>query len=155
LIGGGSPRVLATAAREANIVGLNFRSTPEGGADPLDIAAPATAQKVDWIKQAAGERLNDLEISIFVPFVEVTDADPRRAAERILDSWRLADKISINQFLGSPQVLVGSVEQLVETIQVRRERFGITYAVIRDSNEGSAVSIMEAFAPIVARPTGW
>jgi probable F420-dependent oxidoreductase len=153
LIGGGSRRVLAIAAREADIVGLNFRTTPRGDADPSDFSAEATAQKVAWVREAAGERFDELELSVFVGFLAVAD-EPRRAAEQILEAWRLTGKLSVDQLLETPQALVGSVEQIVETLLARRERFGISYIVVRDSDAGSPVSIMETFAPIVARLAG-
>lgn len=154
VIGGGSRRLLTIAARGADVVGLNFRTTAEGDFDPTDFSAEATAQKVEWVKDAAGERFGELELNIYAPFVAVADGDPRRAAEPILEAWGMADTLSVDQFLESPQTLVGSVDRIVETLQARRERFGISYVVVRDSDEGSAVSTMEAFAPIVARLAG-
>src|SRR5262245_26137152 len=37
LVGGGSPRILALAAREADIVGFNIRTTADGAFDPTSI----------------------------------------------------------------------------------------------------------------------
>ena len=45
LLGGGSPRILALAAREADIVGFNIRTTAAGDFDPASILAEPTAQK--------------------------------------------------------------------------------------------------------------
>jgi hypothetical protein len=39
------------------------------------------------------------------------------------------------------------VEQIIEDIQMKRERFGISYFVVFDEH-------MEAFAPVVARLAG-
>jgi len=133
---------------------LNFRTTPEGDWDPADFSAQAMDQKVDWVREAAGERMGELELSVFVPLVAVGGDEPRRAAERLLNEWRVTDRLGVDQVLGTPQALIGSVEGIVETLQARRERFGVSYVVVRDSDAGSPVSIMEAFAPVVARLAG-
>jgi probable F420-dependent oxidoreductase len=154
LVGGGGRRVLTLAAREADIVALNFRTTPEGGWDASDFSAQAVERKVAWVREAAGERRRDLELSAFAAFVEVTEEEPRRVAERILADWRLGDHVSADQLLAWPQALIGSAERIVETLQDRRRRFGISYVVARDSDAGSGSSVMEAFAPVVARLAG-
>ena len=46
------------------------------------------------------------------------------------------------------------IEQIVDTLVARRERFGVSYVVVRDSDAGSPVSVMDTFAPIVARLAG-
>ena len=44
-------------------------------------------------------------------------------------------------------VLVGTVDQIIQDLQMRRERFGISYIVLRES-------VADAFAPVVERLTG-
>jgi probable F420-dependent oxidoreductase len=63
LVGGGGPKLLAFAAREAQIVGLDPRSLPGGGSDPEDITADAIERKVGWIREAAGDRWAELELT--------------------------------------------------------------------------------------------
>ena len=63
LVGGGGPRILALAAREADIVGFGRRSTRFGGFDTDSDTPDATAEKVAWVREAAGERLERLEFS--------------------------------------------------------------------------------------------
>jgi probable F420-dependent oxidoreductase len=154
LIGGGSPRLLSIAAREADIVGINFRTTAEGAYDATDLSAEATAQKVEWVRQAAGERFGDLELSVLIAISAITDGDPRQITEQAIQARRIQGAINVDQVVESPQTLVGSVERIVETLYARRERFGISYVVIRESDLGSGPSFMEAFAPVVARLTG-
>ena len=58
LIGGGGKRVLSYAAREADIVGVNFTLT-EGVVNRAVMttgSAAATAEKMAWIREAAGPR---------------------------------------------------------------------------------------------------
>jgi hypothetical protein len=46
-----------------------------------------------------------------------------------------------------PHTLVGSTEQIAETLIARRERFGIAYVTV-------GVDVLEAFAPVVERLAG-
>jgi probable F420-dependent oxidoreductase len=147
LLGGGGPRTLALAAREADIVGFGSRTTRAGGFDTTSNSPNATAQKVAWVRQAAGERLERLEFSILASFVAVTD-DRVRAAQQSADGWRQAGvDITPNQILESPTTLIGTVDEIVADLQHARERYGFSYIVIGDDH-------IDAFAPIVAQLTG-
>jgi alkanesulfonate monooxygenase SsuD/methylene tetrahydromethanopterin reductase-like flavin-dependent oxidoreductase (luciferase family) len=156
LIGGGSRRIHSIAARHADIVGINFRTTADGMPDFADITAEATAHKVAWVRQAAGERFGDIELSVFAPLIAVTDDDPRQAADRLLQAFGfgLASQLSVERVLASPQALIGSVEHIIEMLQARRQRYGLSYVVIREAGVGSAASHMDALAPVVARLAG-
>ena len=46
-----------------------------------------------------------------------------------------------------PSIFIGSVDQIVDEMQGRRERYGISYYVVRDRS-------LEMVAPIVARLAG-
>lgn len=50
----------------------------------------------------------------------------------------------LDEILGSPYVLVGMMDQLVEGLQSRRERWGISYYTVQEP-------FMDALAPVVAR----
>jgi probable F420-dependent oxidoreductase len=154
VIGGGSPRVLGLAGREADVVALNFRTTADGGWDPADVSPAATARKVAWVRAAAGARFAALELGVFAFLVAVTDADPEHAVGGLLDALRVGDRVSAAAALASPAVLVGSVDRIVAALRAHRERFGISYVVVRDSDAGADGSVIEAFAPVVARLAG-
>ena len=47
----------------------------------------------------------------------------------------------------SPYVLIGTVEEIIEDIEARRERWGISYYAIFEP-------YVDAFAPVVARLAG-
>jgi hypothetical protein len=53
----------------------------------------------------------------------------------------------VDDVLDSPAVLLGTVDEIVETLQERRERYGFSYIYILEP-------VMEAFAPVVARLAG-
>jgi probable F420-dependent oxidoreductase len=146
LIGGGGQRMLSLAAREADIVSVNIKTTPAGGLDFSSLTAEAAAQKVAWVREAAGDRFQALELNLLVPLIAVAN-NQRQAAEQLLRHWGIpAETFSVEQVLESPSALLGSVDQIVETLQARRERYGFSYIVVWQP--------MEQFAPVVARLSG-
>ena len=146
LIGGGSRGILSLAAREADIVGINVRTTPEGHFDLPSISPEATARKVAWVREAAGERFAAPELHMLAPFVAVTD-EPRQAAAEMLQAWGIADGMSVDELMATPHALIGSKEQIVEGLEERRARYGISYVSVFAPDA-------EAFAPIAARLAG-
>ncbi len=142
LIGGGGRRLLSVAARQADIVGLSPRAREDGTLEPSSITAEATARKIGWVREAARDRLGDLEINVYVYAVEETN-DRLGAAERLAPVFGLPAE----EILGSPHALIGSVELMAEQLQERRERDGISYIVV-------ANDLVDALAPVVARLAG-
>jgi hypothetical protein len=140
-VGGGGPKLLAFAAREANIIGIDPRSLPGGGGDPTDITGAAVDRKVGWIRDAAGDRWSELEINIAIwqvdpAFHERTGAPPARVRG-----------ISEEELPLSPHYLVGDTDEIVETFLARRERWGISYITIRAAD-------LEVLSPVVSRLAG-
>lgn len=88
LIGGGSPRILQLAGREADIVSVNI-SNSEGRIGAAGLASTThdqTLEKIDWVKEGAGKRFGSLELEIGLFFLAVTGRSgvcrgsiPRRA----------------------------------------------------------------------------
>ncbi len=144
LIGGGGRRVLRLAAREAQIVGVNF-SLAEGEVNPqvaITGTAEATREKIAWVREAAGARLDEIELNVTV-FVSALTDDREGVAKAIAAGFGLpADEV-----LASPHLLVGTVDQIVEDLQRRREEFGFSYVVFSGD-------VFEAMAPVVARLAG-
>ena len=143
LIGGGGPRMLALAARYADIVAIN----PNLGGGVLgpevgpDITAERYAEKVEWIRKAAGERFATLELNVFCVHVAFGTA--------VAVTEGLGGRLGLtpSQALDSPIALVGTPDQMAETIEARRERFGISRITIGSQH-------IDAFAPVVARLAG-
>jgi probable F420-dependent oxidoreductase len=142
-IGGGGRRVLGIAAREADIVGINATLTAgEVGPEAAASATPAAfAEKVGWVRDAAGERFDQLELQCHCAFVMVVD-DRRAVAEAMAPGFGLTAEA-----LEVPMVLVGTLDELADTVAARREQYGFTYWVVPDE-------AMDAFAPVVARLAG-
>ena len=147
MIGGGGRRILSLAARQADIVGFNMRATPQGWIDPTAVTLQATQEKVEWVRQAAGERLPDLEFSILVSAAIIT-SDREGTAQEIVKDWTSSGvEYTVADVLESPHFIVGEVEQIVEQLYQNREKFGFSYIVIFED-------AMERFAPVVQRLAG-
>ena len=142
IIGGGSRKILSLAAREADIVGITTRALPDGSKDVADMTAVATDRKLAWVREAAGDRFDHIELNTICPTVEIT-ADRRAAAARIAADL----PVTADEVLDSPAVLLGTVDEIAETLGERRERFGFSYIVVLEP-------VMEAFAPVVERLRG-
>jgi probable F420-dependent oxidoreductase len=143
-IGGGGRRMLSIAAREADIVGLTAILKPGGTGFVMgDITASATEQKVEWIRQAAGERFEHLEINSFVFAAKVTD-HREMVAGHIAHGAGLAPE----DILNSPHFLIGSVEQICEDLYHYRERYGISYLSLLGGGSN------DEFTPVIARMSG-
>jgi probable F420-dependent oxidoreductase len=141
LVGGGGPRILAFAAQEAEIVGIDPRSLLEGGSDPDDITGAAVDRKVGWIREAAGARWAELEIN-----VTLWQVDPGFHTRPGPPPPR-ARAISEEELPLSPHYLVGDAGEMTETLLARRERWGISYLAMRPDH-------LEPLTPVIARLAG-
>jgi alkanesulfonate monooxygenase SsuD/methylene tetrahydromethanopterin reductase-like flavin-dependent oxidoreductase (luciferase family) len=146
LIGGGKRRVLSLAGREADIVSILTVSVASGSSedDPRERLAPAVRQKLDWIREGAGERYDQIELSVF-PTLLPTDNPVRRAAELIAErGWT---GVTVDDVLAMPSLLFGSEDEMVDTLIRRRDEYGFSYFIVSDTIAGD-------LAPIVARLAG-
>ena len=144
LIGGGGRRVLTVAGQWADIVGLNFALTKgviDASAGPNG-TAEATEEKIGWVRAAAGDRFDTIELQVRVHLAIVTD-DRKGVAEALAGGFGLTPE----QSLQTPHALAGTVEEIAEDLLERRERFGI-------SSIGVGLDAMDAIAPVVARLAG-
>ena len=145
LVGGNGLSLLTLAAREADIVGLSGITFRGGGAAP-DISGWRVSEidrRTRLIRAVSGDRYEGLELSALVQRVVVTN-DRRKAAEDLASRWM---QLSPEEVLESPYVLIGTVDEIIEDIQARRERWGISYYAIFEP-------YVDAFAPVVARLAG-
>ncbi len=144
IVGGGGRRVLTIAAREADIVSINvdLRAGKAGPESAPNASPEATRTKVSWVKEAAGERFEQLELNTLVGFVMVTD-DRQSLIESIAPTFGLdpADAVHV------PLALVGTLEEIEEELYWRRENYGITYFSISSD-------AFETLAPVVGRLAG-
>ena len=144
LIGGGGKRVLSYAAREADIIGIN--GTMTAGVVGPEALATMTAESVDEkvaiVAAAGAHRLNDIEMNIRTFFVKVTN-DRAATVEGISSMFG----VSADMINASPFALIGSVEECIEQLLERRERWGFSYTIVGGEN-------IDECAPIVAALRG-
>jgi len=118
LIGGGGRRMLTLAAREANIVNVNFdlregrvtRRVARSG------FAAATVEKLGWIKEAAGERFEQIELGAWVFLAQVTED-----RESVAAAFATGYGAEARDVLDMPHFLIGTVEEIVDDLRARRE----------------------------------
>jgi probable F420-dependent oxidoreductase len=130
LVAGSGRRMLELAAREADIIALGL---------PPDSTETTVAERLGWIREAAGDRFADIELNINL--MAVGDQVPRWMAARMGVTARdLAER-------GSVAAVVGSVDQMCEQLVQRRDRLGLSYILVSDE-------FTDLFAPVVERLSG-
>jgi probable F420-dependent oxidoreductase len=138
MIGASGRRMLRLAAQHADIVSLQT----VGGIDQHVDHVDGINRKLTELREFAGERFDRIELNISLDVVERTD-DPNEAADRFA-----AKRTTTREgALASPWALFGTPEQMADTLQERRERFGISYPVIMARD-------LDAFAPVVSKLAG-
>ena len=136
--------MLSLAAREADIVNVNF-DLREGRVNPALVStglAAATDEKLAWMKKAAGDRFDRIEMSATIFFASISE-DRDSVAEAL--AARLG--ASAADLLETPHFLIGTVDQIAESLRERRERYGISYVILPGE-------VTETFAPVVERLSG-
>ena len=145
IVGGGGPKVLAVAAKHAQIVGINaslHRGTPEHPETVRSMTAAATDTKLEHLRDAAGDRFADLEIQTLTGFVHVTD-DRVAIAAGMAAAFDVEPEVALE----TPAALVGTVDEMCADLEARRERWQMSYVVVPEE-------FSDAFAPVVARLAG-
>jgi len=149
-LGGGGKRLLTLAGREAQIIGLAPRIVQgeKPGLDAWSITAAATEEKIGWIREAAGERFDEIELNSYPtggPTVVTDDprAEARRRADRIREQTGV--ELSVEEVLDSPHTFIGSVKDLRHKFVELRERFGISSFLVDD---------LDALSPVVEELAG-
>ncbi len=146
VFGSSAAVVLAIAAREADIVGVN--GTLHAGVIGPDAIATMTrdavVDKVAIVADAARKagRLDHIEMNVRTFFVSVTDDRDGQVAA-------MAAMIGVSEQMisDSPFALIGDVDQICDTLVTRREEYGFSYVIVGGGE-------CDAFAPVVARLAG-
>jgi probable F420-dependent oxidoreductase len=126
VIGGGGPRILEFAAQHADVISVFLTSLRDGGGfEAGELNTEAYAEKIDRVRETAGDR--DIELNVLMQHVEQKED---RGDEEDL-----------------PFGVTGTVEQMAETLLERRERYGISYITVFERHS-------EAFAPIIEKLKG-
>jgi probable F420-dependent oxidoreductase len=130
LVAASGKQMLGLAAREADIIALGV---------PPDASEASVAERIGWIRDAAGERFEKLELNLNL--MAVGNQVPRYVSMQLgLTAEALAQS-------GSVSAVTGSVDAMCDTLLRRRETLGVSYLMVSDE-------LMEAFAPVVERLAG-
>ncbi len=149
LVGGGSPRILAISGRLADIISVSTRASSDGRVDMPNIALAAVENKVRYIREAAGDRFDQIELNMTLRDVRLTN-DRRATARELLNEWASVsallanvDQVSEDDVLDSPHVAIGTVDQIVEQLEMARERWGFNYLEVSSTDAEAVAPLME------------
>jgi probable F420-dependent oxidoreductase len=130
LVAGTGERVLRIAARDADIIGI--AGTRQVPGKPPGTFRLCTAEEADdvvrFARSQAGDRADTVEWNVLVQFVKVTDDRLAVAAEELAKD---PDKtMSAEEYLHSPFILIGTVDEIAAQILRHRDRYGFTYYTV-------------------------
>ena len=143
ILGGGGRKMLTLAAREADIVHINY-DLREGRINPTLVktgTADRTLEKVGWVEQAAADRMDHIELAMSVRLANVTD--DREAFAASVAPGIEADPRDV---LEMPYFLIGTIDEIVEQLEQRRERYGFSYVVLPGSTAEQLHPVVERLA---------
>jgi probable F420-dependent oxidoreductase len=130
LIAGNGKRLLTLAAQQADIIGLT-------GANDAG-AGNSLAERVEFVRAAAGDRFADLELNLAITGVSDSSGKPDLSMTR-----RYAPTLSDEELLALPAVLSGSPRDIADTLRGYRETYGITSVTVQEHHA-------ETFAKVIA-----
>ncbi|MBF6356880.1 LLM class F420-dependent oxidoreductase [Nocardia higoensis] len=147
--GGGGPKMLRLAAKHADIVSVVPMTTKNGKGLLSGITLEKAIEKVNLVREAAGDRFADIELNWAITAVVITD-DREKTAEMALSALErgLAPdlevdvKLTVEELLDSPYVAIGSFEEIAEQIKRVRKLTSMSYVGIYPTQ-------MDAFAPVI------
>jgi probable F420-dependent oxidoreductase len=147
-IGGGGRRTLTLAGREADTVGLAPRILASGRVDAASLTLAAAREKIGWVREAAGDRFESLELNIYPSMWPITVTDDLRGeARRVIDRLRERTGVELteDEVIDSPHLFIGSIDRLVEKFLQLREELGISSVMLGEIDE---------LAPVLERLSG-
>lgn len=144
VLGGGGRKMLSLAGRLGDIVSVANENN--GRSDPAvlgpGIRRAAVEEQIGWVRDAAGERFDRIELNLRVRMAAVgvdREAQARAGADGM--------DCSADDLLGSPFCLLGSEEEVADQLLRTRDELGISYFTVSQRH-------MEQMAPVVARVAG-
>ena len=142
IIGGGGPRMLRFAAREADVVGLLPQFNRKGWPIVAQATSEATADKAALVREAAGARWGSIDLNVLVFHAGLVGRPAGPLASVVHAA--MASAVGL---VGTPYVLHGTAGRIRELLLRRREAWGLNSYTF-------AAGSMEAMAPIVERLSG-
>ncbi|MBJ8346244.1 LLM class F420-dependent oxidoreductase [Antrihabitans sp. YC2-6] len=148
-VGGGGPKMLALAAKHADIISVVPVTTKEGKLLLSGITMEKTVERIDLIRKAAGDRFSSIELNWAITTIVITD-DREKIAEMALQAldkgfppnMEVDVKLGVEDILNSPYIAIGTFEEIADQIRNTRAKTTMSYVGIFPTQ-------MDAFAPII------
>ncbi len=143
LLGGGGRRMLQLAAREADIVHINFNLS-EGRINRKLLGtgvAAATDEKIAWVREGAGERFESIHLGYTVFLASVTDD-----RESVAGTFAPGMGLEAKDVLEMPHYLIGTIAQIEEDVRQRRDRYGFSDVVVPGDWADDLAPVVERLA---------
>jgi probable F420-dependent oxidoreductase len=132
MLSGSGERMIRLGGREADIFSFSVMAGLAPGTAPED----ALARRVRVLREAAGDRIDDVELNLFVAAVGAS------ADEVDLTIIRNASGLEDDQLVRVPGVLIGSPLEIADRLLRYREMFGTSYISVLEPH-------MTAFAEVI------
>ena len=146
VLGGGARRMLTLAGARADVVNVMSSSVGTGTIDhgPAGRSFAAVAERVGWVRDGAGDRFAEIELSLF-PDIVLTDAAPEDAARDLArrDGWHGCSAADV---LDMPSLLIGSHDAVADRLRHLRERLGFSYIVVGEADFAEVVPLVAMLA---------
>lgn len=148
-VGGGGPKMLALAAKHADIISVVPSTTSDGKLKLSGITMDKTRERIDWIREAAGDRFNEIELNWTITMIVITD-DREQTAEMALAALdrgfppniEVDARLTVEEILTSPYIAIGTFEEIADQVRNVRAATSMSYV-------GVFPTQMEAFAPVI------
>ncbi|GAA3707284.1 LLM class F420-dependent oxidoreductase [Gordonia hankookensis] len=148
-VGGGGPKMLALAAKHADIISVAPSTTRDGKMKLSDMTIERTAERVDRIRETAGDRFDEIELNWTIAVIVITD-DREATAEMALKALEQGyppnierdTEFTVADVLHSPYLAMGTFEEIADQIREVRRRTSMSYV-------GVFPTQMDAFAPVI------
>jgi len=138
LVAGRGDRLVRVAAEYADTVALAGVPVP-ADIDSDKVGETALARRVEFVREAAGDRFGDIEVGLTVQGVDVEGG----GATDLSVASRFNPALSEAQLRYLPGVLHGSVAGIADTLRQYREEHSVTHFTVPTSQ-------LDAFAPVIA-----
>jgi len=132
MIAGAGDKLLTVAAQQAQIIGLTGGGPRTEAHDPL-------AERISFVRNAAGDRFAELELNLAITAVPTDESGiPNLSITR-----HFQPELSDAELMTTPGVLSGSTTDMADRIRDLRDRYGVSYFIVQQQHS-------EAFAKVIA-----
>ena len=123
---------MTIAAQRAQIIGLT-------GGDPESDEGDPLAERIAFVRKAANERFEELELNISITAMPIDDSGmPDLSITR-----RFLPQLSDEQLLRTPGVLSGSTSEIADEVRRYRDTYGVSYIIVQQPHAEAFAKVME------------